>query len=650
MTDSRRGTGDSSVPDSSSSATSSNPRPKRRQMIKLGLSALPLAVVGTPSLAKDSEPEEFKLSGSLPPSPYTQPFLEPLRVMPQLPERSLTDPAFAACPPTTEPRRAINPANGLPCEGRGDAHQLRSLAEPQHFFAQRFGAVPAVSIHPQLQPQVNFWGANLGGADLTADKPMTPGPTIVSRYAAGQNTAMLVRRFNNLPTGVPSGGFGKNSISIHLHNFHGAPDSDGGPCDPSLGTLSENPYTQGRFFFPGQYYDYYYNMKRAGFNGAHAPDGDVKQTLSTLWYHDHREAHTAANVYKGLCGFHIVFNEYDTGDETKGFRLPSYPNHDTPVIFTDLAIDPITQQAHLDLTDDGGHLGDKYMVNGRIQPFFSVAKRRYRFRLLNMGPSRHHQIYLTNPDNPSQSIPYWRIANDGNLYEKPLKVTNMKMAVAERADIIVDFAALTAPGGTAAGATRLWLENRLIQTDPRKPEKDLDPPGFAKNALIEFRIGAPAPDNSRDPALITSFAPITLPPLPAASTMITRTFKWERGNGGWMCNGKMIDCNEIRFAMKRGRPERWIYETGGGWAHPVHNHFIEGRIVKRNGTAIGPTSQEYSRKDVVPLYPGDTVEYVVTALDYLGVYPMHCHNVVHEDYGMMMLFRVDDIGDTKAVP
>jgi FtsP/CotA-like multicopper oxidase with cupredoxin domain len=52
----------------------------------------------------------------------------------------------------------------------------------------------------------------------------------------------------------------------------------------------------------------------------------------------------------------------------------------------------------------------------------------------------------------------------------------------------------------------------------------------------------------------------------------------------------------------------------------------------------------------VALYPGDTVEYWVTATDYVGVYPMHCHNVVHEDGGMMVLFRVDDIGDTNPLP
>ncbi len=44
------------------------------------------------------------------------------------------------------------------------------------------------------------------------------------------------------------------------------------------------------------------------------------------------------------------------------------------------------------------------------------------------------------------------------------------------------------------------------------------------------------------------------------------------------------------------------------------------------------------------------MEYRVTATDYHGVYPMHCHNVVHEDAGMMVMFRVDDIGDTNPLP
>jgi FtsP/CotA-like multicopper oxidase with cupredoxin domain len=622
-----------------SSCEGSPSDPGRREALQLaGVSAMPMLLA---SAAQAQSSRTVR-------SPLTEPFVMPMRVVQELPSRPLTDPAFAR-PPRSQPDRAINPVNLLPYEGRGDAHQLRELNPPRFFYAQRFGAVPPTSIHPSLPLQVNLWGANLGG-DLQVDKPTTPMPTIVSRYQAGSNTAILVRRFNNLPTGVPSGGFGKNQISTHLHNFHAAPDSDGGPCDPGLGALSEDPRTQGRFFFPGQYYDYYYNMKRVGFTLPGTPDGDVKQTLSTLWYHDHREAHTAENVYKGLYGFHLIFNEFDTGDETKGFRLPSYPQFDIPIVFADIKIDPRTLQATVDLAENDGHLGDKYLVNGRIQPYFEVRKRRYRFRLLNGSIGRHYRLYITNPDNPAQSIPVWRIGNDGGYYERPLLVTDLKMAPAERADIVVDFAKLTAPGGAAAGARRLWLENREIQTNLRKPEDKLAPPAQAGNALVEWRIGAPAPDASQEITASTSFAALAMPAHPPPGQMFTRTFKWERKNGMWACNGQFIDCTKVRFAMKRGRWERWIHKTGGGWAHPIHNHFVQGMIVKRNGVAITPGSVYYVRKDVFPLYPGDELEVLHQPLDYKGVYPMHCHNTLHEDFAMMLLYRVDDVGDNNREP
>ena len=68
--------------------------------------------------------------------------------------------------------------------------------------------------------------------------------------------AAVVRRINQLPPSDQNGGFGVPETSTHLHNFHSGSDSDGGPCNP----------TQQRFFFRGQYYDYYYNMRFAGWN------------------------------------------------------------------------------------------------------------------------------------------------------------------------------------------------------------------------------------------------------------------------------------------------------------------------------------------------------------------------------------------------
>jgi len=36
--------------------------------------------------------------------------------------------------------------------------------------------------------------------------------------------------------------------------------------------------------------------------------------------------------------------------------------------------------------------------------------------------------------------------------------------------------------------------------------------------------------------------------------------------------------------------------------------------------------------------------------DWLGRYPMHCHNVIHEDHAMMLRFDVATTGDTNSRP
>src|SRR2546426_3787485 len=45
-----------------------------------------------------------------------------------------------------------------------------------------------------------------------------------------------------------------------------------------------------------------------------------------LWYHDHRVDFTTQNVYKGLVGFYLLFDELDSGHEedwNPGLGLPS---------------------------------------------------------------------------------------------------------------------------------------------------------------------------------------------------------------------------------------------------------------------------------------------------------------------------------------
>ena len=582
-------------------------------------------------------------------SPPTEPFVDPLPIPPVLPERALSDPGFQI-PPTVQP-------SGQPQDARTEPHQFRDRFPAQKFFISRMRPNPnfRFSEHAgnfaRIGPQL-IWGFNLGGADA-ADVALLPGPTVVSRYGA----PIVIRRFNELAP--DDSGFGRAEVSTHLHNFHSGPDSDGGPCDPVFT----------RFFGIGKFYDYFQTMARAGFDTDEfrATNGDVRETLGTLWYHDHRVDHTAENVYKGLAGFHYIFNEFDTGDESTGFHLPSFPQFDVPLLLADKLFTPEGELC-FDPFGFDGLVGDKYTVNGRLQPFFEVQKRRYRFRILNSGPSRFYQLFLTNPDNPSQSLPFWQIANDGNLLPRPVELTSTRMSVAERMDVIVDFKKIWDRFGHPG---RVWLENRLEQVNGRGPTDEILPAGNPAQVVLEFRLTGPdtVADGSFDPEPVSYprapcspddcvFAPICLPRLPSDSATaptdrirLTRRFRFDRTNGQWATNNRMMDCTRFRFTVQRNTAERWILQNNsGGWQHPLHIHLEEFRILRRNDRTIRCGNVEYSRKDVVRLGFNDEIEIVMRFRDFRGGYPMHCHNAVHEDHQMMLLFQVQDTGDNRTEP
>jgi FtsP/CotA-like multicopper oxidase with cupredoxin domain len=503
-------------------------------------------------------------------------------------------------------------------------------------------AAASIELHPDL-PRQTLWGFNQGG-DPAVDQPISPGPVLVFR----RGTPVLVRRINDLPPPGQNGGFGVPEVTTHLHNFHSGSDSDGGPCDP----------VQQRFFFRKQYYDYFYNMHFAGWNSTNKPEGNIEEAMGFLWYHDHRVDHTAENTYKGLVGPAIVFNEFDTGDEHTGLHLPSFPQFDIPLVFADKLLDPTTGQLAFDTFNFDGLIGNVFLVNGRVQPFHEVQKRRYRFRLVDVGPSRFYEFFLTNPDDLSQRIPFWVISCDGNLLGRPLETTSYRMGVAERTDIIVDFNKIAQRFGNPA---RIRLENRLEQVNGRGPTGNILPAGQG-DQLLEFRLVGNAPvDESFDPEPVASpgvaaaagdsvFAPISLPDISGATPRITRTFKFERGNGQWQVNGRFMDCTQFRFTFQKDAWERWIISNrSGGWTHPVHIHLEEFRMISRNGQDIKAGEVDFGRKDVL-LVGNEDIEVLIRFRDMRGGYPIHCHNTVHEDHQMMMLFEVQDVGDNKTTP
>lgn len=457
--------------------------------------------------------------------------------------------------------------------------------------------------HSELNPGTGnpAWGF---GSD---SESFVPGPCFRTRYGESH----FVRIHNDLPNGngvdnVSPLGFGTPVISTHMHNLHTPSESDGNPL---------------YWNYPGHYYDYHYPNVYAGVN-QYGGIGDAREALGTLWYHDHKLDFTAQNVYAGLAGLNCIYDEFDSGDhsESSGLRLPCGDNYefDVPLVFHDRAFDA-NGVDYFPLACFDGAIGNEMTVNGVIQPYFEVKRRKYRFRFLDMGPSRFYWWFLS--DNSKFTV----IANDGNLLPAPVQVQSFKQGVAERFDVIIDFSSYK-------NGDRLYLVNRGEQLDGRGPTGNLLRTGIA---VLQFRITDQAfgTDNS--------VIPTRLRELPDMNQPVVNARRWEfnRQGGGWAVNGNQFNRDVVSATIPEGTAEHWTIVNGGGsWSHPVHIHYEEHRYLSYN--RLPPPPIEAGRKDVIRLDPNAQVEIYMRFRDYKGLYPMHCHNVVHEDHAMMVMWKI----------
>ena len=246
------------------------------------------------------------------------------------------------------------------------------------------------------------------------------------------------------------------------------------------------------------------------------PGSTIGRSCRRLWYHDHRLDFTAPNVYAGLSGFYLLFDELDSGNERDtnpaAFRLPS-GRYDIPLILHDVQFDR-NGQATWDFMNpepDGsqlsplytvnGMLGDRFTVNRIIQPHHRVEARKYRLRILNGGPSRFYELYLQRGlDGKAQPRSRFIVlSTEGNLLPEPIEAESIQLAVAQRHDVIVDFSAFR-PGD------HVYLVNRLqMREDGAGPDgRLLDRPDLIMRFEVER---SPDEDVSRVPDRLRRAAP-----------------------------------------------------------------------------------------------------------------------------------------------
>lgn len=410
-----------------------------------------------------------------------------------------------------------------------------------------------------------------------------PGPTIEAR--CGRQVVLHLR--NGLP--VP--------IVNHLHGGRTPPESDGYPTDlvlPPAGFPQSHMHDPMARVSQGER-DYFY-----------AND----QRPTTLWYHDHRMDFTGAQVWRGLAGFYILRDE--TEDQ---LPLPR-GDKEIPLLICDRsfdedgsflypALDPsLRDRPGVSMDYMGGVLGDVILVNGAPWPKLEVANTRYRLRVLNASNARRYDLALdpAPPSGPS----FVQIGSDGGLLAAPVTHRTIRIAPAERFDLVVDFSKY-----------RLGSSVTLIDR--------------AGGPVMRFDVTRQERDDSAIPA---RFPGIAFPSV--SDARVTRVFDFSyKGMRGWTINGKPFDPARMDARPKLDTTEIWRLQTD--FSHPLHLHLVHFQVLSHSGR---PGPYDAGWKDTVDLGPGQTANILVRFTGYRGRYVFHCHNLEHEDMAMMGNFEV----------
>src|SRR5438270_2786211 len=544
-------------------------------------------------------------------------------------------PAFTSTLPIPPVKQKVNPSTlpGVEIYNDGFPTSYYEVVETQ-------GSVP---LFPGMQPTV-IWGFDGGTTTSTGIKTHL-GPTFVANIGE----RVVIRMHNKL-------GAGNDSI-VHHHGAH-------------VGSAWDGSALWSQQIHNGTFKDFVYPN-----------DDDVS---ATHWYHDHNIDFTGHNVFMGLEGFFLLYDDVELALNLPGRNNPNNPQDplndlppagelpfDLPLVIQDRAFDANFQLVYNPFASRG-FLGDMFLVNGAIQPKIRVANRKYRFRILNGSNARFYHLMLQT--NTGAPIPFNIVGSDGGLYKTAIEVDGFQIAPSERAEVIVDFT------GLAIG-TKVFLNNCLMQTDGRKPAGLVancatapqtpgpDGVGAMCSFDIEFSVNDRSsftPGQTLRPDLPVYNIADAEPPVPGAKPGATHDWRFERGQGGeWLVNcfngagaqpfdpgppPPAAEKPRIDATCKAGTTEIWRLINGsGGWAHPVHIHRNQFRIIDRvdsgSGKDLGLLPTQLGLKDVFVLDQNVTIRLIskytsgTTSDKQLGKYVMHCHNVEHEDMAMMIVWE-----------
>lgn len=413
---------------------------------------------------------------------------------------------------------------------------------------------------------------------------------------------------------------------IHWHGLHVPETADGHP----------------RFAVPG--------------GGRYLYDFKIANRAGTYWYHPHPHGKTGPQVYSGLAGLLLVSDERE-----QSLTLPR-GDYDIPLVIQDRTFDRHNQLVYLGqgmgarMDRMMGFLGNRILVNGRPDYVLPVATRAYRLRLLNGSNSRIYKLAWSN------GAPMTVIGTDGGLLDQPVQRPYVTLAPAQRLEVWADFSDY-APGTEVTlrslpfdGVMSMggMMGGGMMGGGMMMGQGGNGLPNGAEFPVLKVRVERREPNELAVPDRLTRIEPARLED--AVNRNQPRVFNLTMARMQWSIDHRTFEMTEVADdeKVRLGTTEIWEFrnDTAGGMgkmAHPIHVHGLQFRILERQIDRAHRAAWETLKDgfvdegwhDTILVMPGERVKILLRFEDYAGLFLYHCHNLEHEDMGMMRNYRVE---------
>lgn len=407
-------------------------------------------------------------------------------------------------------------------------------------------------------------------------------------------------------------------------------------------------------------------------HGLHVPgamDGHPRNTIAAsghydyafpvtnrggmYWYHTHAHNLTAKQAYFGLAGVFMVEDEDDLAVRTALQLEPGVT--ELPLLIQDKQFNSAgeLEYASNPMQQMMGQLGDTILVNLTPHPQLDIVNRLYRFRILNGSNSRIYKLAFVHS---GKKLPYSIIGTDAGLLDRPYPTQEIFLAPAERLDILLDASQLRTGDEIALKSLAFEAMNNDMMGGMGGMMGGMSGMGMGGMGGSSLALGAEFEIMklavTRQSAATPSVPPRKLSTIARIDTRgaSVRNIGLTMQRMRWLINGESFEMDRYPIQSRSNSVELWdIQNAKMSMPHPMHMHGFSFQVVSRRDSpgqvrrlaqdASGRLITDLGWKDTILVWPGETVRIAIDFTNaYKGdqIYLFHCHNLEHEDQGMMV--------------